>query len=269
MWTVLLFVGVFNAAFCVENQNDKVFAGKTIKIYSTTEAKPDFVLTQTNFSGSKDNTATIATINANVKHQKIIGFGGTFTDATGTNLNKLSEDVRAKALEALFSDSGIGISLCKVPIGGTEYSSRAYTLDDQDGDITLKQFALQNEDLVDKVNNVKFALRHLKIHILQIPIIKAAQELRKGGLKLLATPWTAPIWMKNEKRWSGYSMLSEKYYQVYAEYLKKFLDVYQEKGINWWGISTGNNPFNGFLTAESNSMGWLPDLQVNISFIIF
>lgn len=100
--------------------------------------------------------------------------------------------------------------------------------------------------------------------MLQIPIIKEAQTLRKGGLKLLASAWTAPIWMKDRKRWQGYSKLDMKYAQVYANYLKKFLDSYEELGVKWWGLSTGSFPVNGIKTWGVNSMAWLPDLQVNV-----
>lgn len=60
----------------------------------------------------------------------------------------------------------------------------------------------------------------------------------------------------------GYSMLSEKYGRVYAEYLKKFLDAYEEKGAKIWGISTGTSPVEGFQSWVRDSMGWIPDLQV-------
>lgn len=89
----------------------------------------------------------------------------------------------------------------------------------------------------------------------------------RKDLKLFASAWTAPLWMKDHKIWVGYSMLSETYGKVYAEYLKKFLDEYQKQGVHWWGISTGNNPSSGFRKKEPNSMGWVPDLQVIKSFI--
>lgn len=100
--------------------------------------------------------------------------------------------------------------------------------------------------------------------IIQIPIIKEAETLRNGSLKLFASAWTAPLWMKNNQVWVGYSTLQEKYGQVYAEYLKKFLDAYVEKGIKWWGISTGSHPFDGFINWQPGSMGWIPEVQVNI-----
>lgn len=148
MWKVLLFV-VFCGANCWANQD--VSVGPTIKIYSTSKESQGFNLKQGTFGGGKDSSAVEANINSAIKHQKIVGFGGTFTDATGININKLPSDVRSKLLKDLFGDDGIGINLCRVPIGANDFSTRDYTLDDHDGDVTLKQFALQNEDLVERV----------------------------------------------------------------------------------------------------------------------
>lgn len=68
--------------------------------------------------------------------------------------------------------------------------------------------------------------------------------------------------MKTRKVWVGYSMLQDKYGRVYAEYLKKFLDAYEGKGLTMWGITTGTNAVSGFHGYPSSSMGWLPERQV-------
>lgn len=87
--------------------------------------------------------------------------------------------------------------------------------------------------------------------------------MRKGNIKFFASAWSAPLWMKNRKVWMGYSKIDEKYGKVYAEYLKKFLDEYKTNGVDWWGITTGQMPSNGFKKTEPNSMGWLPEVQVH------
>lgn len=98
---------------------------------------------------------------------------------------------------------------------------------------------------------------------MQIPIIKQADALRKGTLKLFGSPFTAPIWMKTHHVWVGHSMLSDNHGKSYAEYLKKFLDGYQAHGVKMWGLTTGTDPFYGFRFGKHNSMGWIPDHQVN------
>lgn len=63
-------------------------------------------------------------------------------------------------------------------------------------------------------------------------------------------------------------MLNEKYGKVYAEYLKKFLDEYEKKGVSMWGITTGANPIDGFY-GRPHTMAWIPDLQVILPKSIF
>jgi glucosylceramidase len=42
----------------------------------------------------------------------------------------------------------------------------------------------------------------------------------------------------------------------------RFLDEYKKQGIEFWGISTGNEPINGILPVNRfNSMGWTPQSQ--------
>lgn len=146
-------VVLFSVICCCAYSDTVHTAWDKITLYSLTQKNPEFVPKVIGFGAKKEASSIPIIVNTTVKHQTITGFGGTFTDATGINLNKASPDVRAKILKLLFSKDGIGLNLCRVPIGGTEYSKRAYTLDDHDGDTTLKQFALQEEDVIDKVRN--------------------------------------------------------------------------------------------------------------------
>lgn len=85
------------------------------------------------------------------KYQKFLGFDGAFTDSTGYNIAKLLKDLQATLVEDYFGPDGIGYRVARVPIGGTDFSTRAYSLDDHENDETLEKFALQPEDLDWKV----------------------------------------------------------------------------------------------------------------------
>lgn len=91
-------------------------------------------------------------------------------------------------------------------------------------------------------------------------------SLRKNKeFNLIASAWTAPPWMKNFNVWQGFSQLEEKNYQLFADYTKRFFDEYSKQGINFWGLTTGNEPLSGFLSllqTKVNSMGWIPYKQV-------
>lgn len=93
-----------------------------------------------------NSTSNKIYINSQLKYQKILGWGGAFTDATGINIASLESDLQDKLLQSYFSDDGIEYSLCRVPIGGTDFSTRGYSYDDGDVDIDLTNFDLAEED---------------------------------------------------------------------------------------------------------------------------
>lgn len=75
--------------------------------------------------------------------------------------------------------------------------------------------------------------------------------------------------MKDHHVWTGYSMLKESHFQTWADYTLKFFDEYEKKGIKFWGLTTGNEPLNGFYNfphTKINCMGWIPEMQVGTLF---
>ena len=87
--------------------------------------------------------------------KKIDGFGGAFTDATGENLMGLPENVRQNIVDDYFDpETGLEYTLGRTTIGGSDFSSRIYTLDDVENDYELKHFALTDEDMKWKVRGL-------------------------------------------------------------------------------------------------------------------
>ncbi|XP_015794414.1 glucosylceramidase-like [Tetranychus urticae] len=173
----------------------------------------------------------VVTLRLNDRRQTIHGFGGAFTDATGLNLATLPMALRDQIMRDYFSTDGIDYSIGRVPIAGTDFSARVYSYDDNNGeeDLELKNFALQPEDI-----NLK------------IPMIKRALELKNGPFRLLCSPWSSPGWMKTNGNIIGAGFLKGvpggPYYKAWAKYLVKFLDSYSKEGINFWAMTTQNEP---------------------------
>ena len=95
------------------------------------------------------------------------------------------------------------------------------------------------------------------MHFLQIPMIKDAISARGDGLKLFASPWTAPPWMKSNNDYRGFGYLLKEYYQPWAEYFVKFLDGYAAEGVDFWGVTAQNEPSHGrAFDSHFNCMGW-------------
>jgi hypothetical protein len=97
----------------------------------------------------------------------------------------------------------------------------------------------------------------------QIPFIQRAKNLSEGKLELFASAWAAPKWMKTNGQYAGFGFLHENMYQAWADYYVKFLDSYQEQGIEFWGLTTGNEPSLGMIPFfKISSVGWLPKMMV-------
>ncbi|KAK7085855.1 hypothetical protein SK128_008436 [Halocaridina rubra] len=130
-------------------------------------------------------------------------------------------------------------------MGGCDFSWRPYTYADTEGDIDLNTFQLQPEDLDYK-----------------IPVIKRAIAMTEKGIKLYASPWSAPPWMKTNNDYSGFGQLLEEMYQPWANYFVKFLESYASQNISMWGLTAQNEPVDGYVPGFNfNCMGWTAEQQ--------
>lgn len=93
--------------------------------------------------------------NANQTYQQILGFGTAFTDAAGMAATSLGSELTQVIIENYFSERGLQLSMARLPVGGTDFSTRKYTYDDNpEQDFGLERFALQPEDLQYKVTSI-------------------------------------------------------------------------------------------------------------------
>ena len=93
-----------------------------------------------------DNSTNNVYIDSNITYQTMVGWGGAFTDATGINVNTLPETLQETLLQSLFGKNGQEYNVGRVPIGGTDFSTRAYSYDDGTEDPQLHNFNLTYED---------------------------------------------------------------------------------------------------------------------------
>ncbi|KAK2580907.1 hypothetical protein KPH14_005976 [Odynerus spinipes] len=181
------------------------------------------------------------TVNRGKTYQPIYGFGGAFTDSAGINIKSLSKKTQEMLLQSYFGREGSRYNLGRLPIGGSDFSTRLYTYDDVANDTALRYFQLAKEDIEYK-----------------IPLIRRAQEL-SPNLKLASAVWTPPLWMKTNNNYYGPSVLKKEHYETYAKYILKFLQAYKSHGIEVWAVSTGNEPNDAFVPKfKIPSLGWSP-----------
>lgn len=166
-------------------------------------------------------------IDDNFNGQTIDGFGFMLTQGSAEVISGLDEDIQDTLLEELFNPvSGNGISVLRISIGASDLSNSVYTFNETDGDVSMDNFSLNGPD---------------KIYL--IPILKKIL-LINPNIKILATPWTPPTWMKNNNTWIG-GRLETQYYAAYASYFVKYLEAMDEEGITIWAITPQNEPENG------------------------
>ncbi|XP_076646317.1 lysosomal acid glucosylceramidase-like [Halictus rubicundus] len=243
-------VCVCNATYCDETpeQDPKVPANGKFYWYVSAKDGRRLSFKEREFGECSNPTLDQVTLNvdSSIQYQQVLGFGGAFTDAAGIHLRNLSEPVQDKLIYSYFGEEGSRYSVGRLPIGGTDFSTRPYTYDDNANDLTLEKFDLAPEDYAYK-----------------IPIIQKALKLNPN-LSLFSAPWSAPPWMKTNNNINGFGFLKEEYYDLYAEYILKFLEAYRKNGIEVWSVSTGNEPSVIYMPDfKLNSMGWTPTTVAN------
>lgn len=213
------------------DQNTTTDAQATsVAVYETSAAGNKLQVIVAN-DQAKENEISIS-LNPEKRFQAITGIGGSFTEASASLVNRLSPVNRQAILEAYFGEDGARYSLTRTHINSCDFSLSNYSYAPVEGDKELAHFSI-DEDRDDL-----------------IPMIKAAQEISKDGFHIIASPWTAPPWMKDNGDWKGGKLLPE-YYDTWARFFSKYLDAYREEGIDIWGITVENEPLGNDSNWES------------------
>ncbi|XP_075534862.1 lysosomal acid glucosylceramidase-like [Dermacentor variabilis] len=183
---------------------------------------------------NQNNGTLLLVIDSSKEYQKVFGFGGAFTDATGINVKSLPTNMQDDVLKSYYSNEGIGYTIGRIPLASCDFSARKYTYDDTPGDFELTNFTLAPEDF-----DVK------------IPYIKKAMSLSSEPAWFFGSSWSSPAWMKTSNALEGRGFLIGEpggpYYKAWAKYYVRFVQEYERHGIPIWGLTTQNEPTTGFL----------------------
>lgn len=193
--------------------------------------------------------------------QTIDGFGTCFNELGWTSLSMLSSKDRESILKELFAPgAGANFTICRMPVGANDFSRRWYSYNETEGDFEMKNFSITND------------LETL------VPFIKSAKKYNPS-LKIWASPWSPPTWMKYNKHYAlrampkgdnikfdeygmdftgldnglkpgqegreGQDMFiqEDRYFKAYALYFAKFVHAYKEQNISI-GMVMPQNEFN-------------------------
>lgn len=222
-------ISPFTLTCCLLSSLLSVTATETVKVYETSRAGTSFAEVQLDAHPS-DKVVEIRIETTQLK-QSVVGFGGSFTESSAYILDQLSEDKRNEVIKECFAETGARYSLTRTHIASCDFalSNYAYT---PEPDPTLANFSIE-EDEPDL-----------------IPLIKDALNQPGADFKIVASAWTAPIWMKDNHDWNAGALLPE-HYSTFARYNLKYLKAYAEKGIDIWGITPLNEPLGNGAQWES------------------
>jgi glucosylceramidase len=161
--------------------------------------------------------------------QTVDGFGYTLTGGSAQMINQLNSTVKQELLQELFgaNANSISISYLRLSIGASDLNSAPFSYDDMpvgQTDIGLANFSLA-PDMTDL-----------------IPVLKAILQINPA-IKIMAAPWSPPVWMKDNNSFISGSLQTQ-YYSVYAQYFVKYIQKMKDKGIIIDAITPQNEPLN-------------------------
>ncbi|MFG2645068.1 ricin-type beta-trefoil lectin domain protein [Streptomyces sp. NPDC048370] len=196
------------------------------------------------FQDGNGGAGTTLTVDENTRYQTFTGGGASFTDTAAWLMKgsgALSQATRDATMRKLFSPTdGIGLSFVRNPMGGSDLARFGYTYDDLPAgqtDPTLARFSLAH-DLQDV-----------------LPLTKQAKQLNPA-LTLVASPWTAPAWMKDSGQLNG-GWLKAEHYGTYADYFVKYLQGWRDQGVPVDYVTAQNEPTccSGYPSMSWNASG--------------
>ena len=215
-----IFAGITFAASCSE---------QTAEWISSTADAPWVKQKSVSLATNRDDAPYDLVVRMDNPQQTIDGWGGCFNELGWTALQALPPEAREEVLRNLFEPGrGLNFTICRMPIGASDYATNWYSLDDTPGDFELKSFSLDRD------------------RTLLLPYIKSAMQFQPD-LKIWGSPWSSPAWLKVNQAYNcnGTNRLiqDEMHLTTHANYLAKYVQAYRAEGVNVFAVAVQNEPF--------------------------
>jgi len=179
--------------------------------------------------GTTYNSYATIEVDEGKSFQTIDGFGYTLTGGSVQVINQLNAQKRQDLLKELFdtNENSIALSYLRISIGASDLDAMPFSYNDLPNGQT-------------DINLEKFSLAPNKNDV--IPMLKEILAINPN-IKIMATPWSPPVWMKDNNSFIGGS-LQPKYYGVYAQYFVKYIQQMKNEGITIDAITPQNEPLH-------------------------
>lgn len=201
-------------------------------------------------TGNGSGVITI-TVDEQQTYQQMEGFGASLTDASAWLIyNKLNKSQRDAVMRALFDPlKGAGLDFLRQPMGASDLTRPAPEV----GEYSYDDMPAGQTD----PNLIHFSIDHDKAYI--IPVLKQALQINPH-LKIMATPWSPPGWMKSTDSMEGGTLNAEAY-GPFANYFVKFIQAYQAEGLPIYAVTVQNEPL--YVPDGYPGMSMSADQQAN------
>ena len=168
-------------------------------------------------------------VNVDQTFQIMDGFGFALNGGSALNLYNMNSTIRESLLEELFGQTkqSIRVSYLRISVGASDLDEFPFSYSDLPSgevDLEMKKFSLKQDE------------RYL------IPILKEILAI-SPNIKIMASPWSAPTWMKSNKKTKGGSLLPE-FYDAYSKYFVKYIRSMAEKNILIDAVTVQNEPLH-------------------------
>src|ERR1700722_12850868 len=231
-------------------------SGPAVSVWETTTNQSQLLAPQAGatFQSGNGSASQTITVDPSTTYQTMTGFGASFTNSSAWLV--ANSPLRSQIMTKLFDPAnGIGLDFLRQPIGASDFSQSLFSYDDMPSGQTDPTLA-------------HFSIAHDNAYIL--PVLQQALSLNPN-ITVMATPWSPPGWMKSSGSMIGGSLGSGDY-QVFANYLTKFVQAYDAAGgpvslitaQNEPEYSPSNYPGSTFTAAQEASFigsNLGPDLQ--------
>ena len=198
-----------------------------LKIYVTSKDDSSKRISLSPIEELSKDTAKIKskiTIEPKNQRQEILGFGGSFTEASSSIYKELDEEKKEEIIESYFGENGNKYSVARTHINSCDFSLGNYAHVEDENDLELKTFSLERN----------------KISL--IPMINDALKKRNDKIKIMASPWSPPAWMKTTGEMNFGGKLKSEYRDTWADYYCKFIENCEKENVPIWGLSIQNEP---------------------------
>lgn len=225
---------------------DQPTENNEVRMWLTTQSKT-YLGKEVPVAYSSDISNVVIRLNTENTYQTIDGFGGTLTGSSAYLFTQMSPEARNKALRQLFDPTtGAGLESLRITIGASDFSMDLYTYCDKEG---IENFTIPEIDKRDL-----------------LPILKEILAINPS-IKIIASPWSPPAWMKSSNNLNYGILKGEEVYDDYATYFVKYIQAMQAEGITIDAITLQNESDFESGVHPSMKLTWQEHIAIIANYI--